>query len=110
MSSETLKSSLSYPEARLVEKMQKLGFGRIEGLVAMHGQPVFDPAPRVLREIKLGHVDGPRPELGLADFILKREVIDLFQEFRCLNDGSIVSIEVKYGLPFKMEVEHPVGT
>ena len=99
-----MKHDLSAGEARLVELMQTLGFGRIMGLVIVHGQPVFDPAPRVVREIKFGAENGPRPELALEDFALKREVMDLFEALRGLENGATVSIETKYGMPFKMTV------
>jgi hypothetical protein len=34
--------------------MQKLNFGRIEGLQIRDGEPVLNPVPRLIRDIKLG--------------------------------------------------------
>ncbi len=94
---------------RLVEMMQTVNFGRIEGLVIRDGQPVFAPRPRVVREIKFGAENGPRPEVAKVDFALKTEVRELFAQMEALGDGVISSLEVKHGLPFRMTVEEVVA-
>jgi len=108
MHNEMKKAALTHSRKHLVETMQMLGFGRIEGLVIRKGEPSFDPHPRVVREIRFGAENGPRRELSLENFVLKKEVLDLLKNLRGLDDGTAVSIEVKHGLPFKMEVEHSV--
>jgi hypothetical protein len=61
------KSSLLESHRRLVELMQQVNFGHFENLVIRNGQPVFSPPPRIIREVKLGGENGPRPEaLGRA--------------------------------------------
>lgn len=100
------KSSLSAPQKRLLETMQKMNFGRIEDLTIRSGEPTFDPLPRIVKDVKLGAADnGPRPELGAADFTLKREHVELFENLARVGDGTIESIEVKSGLPFRITVE-----
>jgi hypothetical protein len=100
------KSSLSTPQKRLLEIMQKMNFGRIEGLVIRAGEPAFSPPPRIVKDVKLGAPDnGARPELESADFTLKREHIELFENLRRFGDGTIESIEIKSGLPFRLMVE-----
>jgi len=99
------KSHLSAPKARLVELMQRINFGRIEQLNVRRGQPVMDPPPRVVREIKFGGDNGPRPEAAKADFTLKTQVRDLFAQLEALGDGVITSIEIQRGLPFRMTIE-----
>ena len=84
------KSSLSEPRRWLVELMQRLGFGRIEGLRVRDGDPVLDPPPQVIREHKFGGENGPRPELAASDFALKAQVVELFREFDSLF-GSLGS-------------------
>ena len=64
------KSSLSNGRARLVELMQQLCFGRIENLTVRRGEPIFDPPPKVSREVKLGSDNDPQ-ELSNDDFLLK---------------------------------------
>ena len=100
------KSSLSNPQRRLLETMQKLNYGRIEGLSIRGGEPVLNPQPRIVRDVKLGSPEnGTRPEFHSADFALKREHSELFENLRRLGDGVIESIEVKAGLPFRFTVE-----
>jgi len=99
------KSTLSAPRARLVEVMQRVNFGRIEHLAVRDGEPMFDPSPRVVREIKFGGDNGPRPEAIKPDFALKSQVRDLFAQLEALGDGVISCIEIQRGLPFRMTVE-----
>lgn len=99
------KSSLSQPKARLVELMQRINFGSIEKLVIKKGDLLFDPPPRVVREVKFGGENGPRPEAAKQDFALKAQVRDLFAQIEAMGDGVIHCLEVKHGLPFKMVIE-----
>jgi len=98
------KADLSPRRVGLLELMQSINFGRIEGLVVRDGEPVLDPRPRIVREVKFGGDNGPRPELGAGDFVLKAQVVELFGFFDRLQDGVVELIEVKHGLPFRMMV------
>ncbi|HEY1754186.1 MAG TPA: hypothetical protein VGG72_02235 [Bryobacteraceae bacterium] len=103
------KSSLSMAQKRLLEIMQKTNFGRIQGLMVRDGQPVFDPPPRIVKDVKLGAADSEaRAELEVADFALKREHIELFENLRRMGDGTVESIEIKSGLPFRITLEQRV--
>lgn len=99
------KRELSKCQKELVEIMQRLNFGHINGLVIYNGEPVFDPPPEVIREVKFCAENGSRPETEKKDFILKVQVRDLFAELKELGKGTIRSLEVKHGLPFRMTVE-----
>lgn len=103
------KSSLSGHRARLVEWMQRLGFGTIENLVVRDGEPILDPPPRVVSHVKFGAENGPRPEAVLEEFTLKAQVRDLFDRFDSLSNVTIRALEVKHGLPFRMQVEEVTG-
>jgi hypothetical protein len=96
------KGTLSSQRVRLVEVMQALNFGRIERLVIAGGQPVLHPPPRIVREIKFGAENGPRPEVSAEDFALKAQVIELFNSLDELRDGVVEALEIKHGLPFHM--------
>ena len=85
--------------------MQRIGFGTIEQLVIRQGEPVLDPPPKVVRDVKFGAENGPRPESDLNDFVLKAQVRDLFAQFDVMGNGTIRCLEVKHGLPFRMQVE-----
>jgi hypothetical protein len=98
------KASLSPARRRLLKLFQQLNFGRLESLVIRDGEPVLDPRPILVREHKFGSENGPRPELGVADFLLKQQVVELFEFFDQLQDGVIDVLEIKHGLPFRLIV------
>jgi hypothetical protein len=106
--SSPTKATLSFARRRLLEWMQRINFGRIEELTIVGGEPTYTPPPRVVREIKFGGENGPRPELAAADFSLKAQVIELFQAFDLIRDGTIAVLELKHGLPFRMIFADPV--
>ena len=89
----------------MLVKMQQLNFGRIENLVIKGGQPVLSPPPRVVREVKFGGENGPRPEASIKDFTLKAQVVELFRHMDEIRDGVIGVLEIQHGLPFRMVME-----
>jgi len=100
------KTSLTAPQRRLLETLQRTNFGRIERLAVRNGQPVFDPAPRIVKDVKLGNPENEaRPELKAIDFILKREHLDLFENLAKFGTGTIEAIEIRHGLPFRILFE-----
>jgi hypothetical protein len=101
---EMTKGSLSLGQRRTLAIMQELGFGRIEGLSIHDGQPSYDPAPRIVQEIKLGSEPEYRPDHNDADLTLKREFESLFNQLSRLRDG-IVDIEVRHSAPFRLVLE-----
>ena len=70
---DTTKSSHSPERQDLIREMQKVGFGRFEGLVIRNREPILHPRPVIVREHKFGGENGPRPEIDAADFLLKRK-------------------------------------
>ena len=107
MKGYSTKTALSGGRRWLLETMQCINFGRIENLSVRAGEPTLDPAPRIVRDIKLGGENGPRPELNREDFALKTQVAELFEHLNQVGDGSIATIEVKHGLPFRLVIEQP---
>ena len=99
------KSTLLPAQAELVELMQKVDFGIIEGLVIRSGLPVLKPRPRIVRDVKFGAGNGHRNEAGLTDFALKSNVQELMDTFTSLGNATVRRLEVKHGLPFRMQVE-----
>ena len=103
------KSSLTKQQKVLVELMQQINFGRIEALLVCDGEPTFNPAPRVVRKLKIGGENSTRPEIGSEDFRLKSQVIELLEAIREFGEGTVQSIDVKHGLPFLVEIEIPAN-
>ena len=84
--------------------MQRIGFGRIESLRVAGGQPVFDPPPRVIREVKLGTEPANQTHDVPSDFTVKRAVVDLLAALASVGTAT-VAIEVRHGLPARLIVE-----
>ena len=103
------KAHLTGDQKCLVEWMQRMYYGRIEGLRVRGGLPVCDPPPRVVREVKLDGERGPHPMIEREDFVLKAEVQELFAQMERMGDGVILVIEVRNGLPVRMVFEEEVG-
>ena len=90
--------------------MQRLNFGRIEDLIIRGGEPVFDPAPKVIQKVKIGGENGPRPEVTCEDFLLKKQTIELLETITDRREGKVLAIDVKHGLPFAVEIELSAST
>jgi len=101
------KSDLSPARQWLVEKMQKISFGRIKHLVIVKGQPLTDPPPRIFRDRRLTGSNTRRREENLPDFVLKDRVNQLFKEFDRIGNGVISRLEVRDGLPYGVTLEEP---
>jgi hypothetical protein len=98
------KRSLSPNERRLLERMQRLGFGTIRGLHVRAGEPQFDPPFEVSRTWLSRGRNAPRPEVNLPDFTLKDEQANFFREVRAIGDGVIDALKVQEGLPIGFEM------
>jgi hypothetical protein len=109
VSSPTTKGTLSPQRRQLVELMQHLHFGQIVGLRLCAGQPVLDPLPRRVRDRKLGSEPMSRPASAREDFLLKAQVVELFEYFDEVGDGVLDVIEVKHGLPFRLQHTEPAA-
>ena len=96
---------LSPERRRLLRLFQSINFGRIEELEIRDGEPQFSPPPRVFVELKLDVDDGPRAEAQRQQFPLRSQVARCFTQLAQLRDGTVESIEIRHGLPFRMVVE-----
>ncbi|MEX1231116.1 MAG: hypothetical protein WEB58_12800 [Planctomycetaceae bacterium] len=96
------KSGLSPSRCQLVELMQDINFGRLESLRISNADPLLDPIPGIVREIKFCAENGPRPERYTDDFALKSQVVEMFEYLDRIRDCQIELLEIKHGLPFRM--------
>lgn len=92
-------------ERTLLDAIRHIGFGQIEFLRIRAGQPVVDPWPVVVRDLKFGVDRHEPPAARCSDFELKREAAELFEYTRDVEDSEIRVLVVRHGLPFTMEVE-----
>jgi hypothetical protein len=100
-------SDLSPARQTLVRLCQSINFGSIENLRVEHAEPVFDPPPLVLKDVKLDGDEGPRPESALADFVVSAEVVRLTCRLDELKSGIIRHMEVRAGVPRRVVLEAP---
>ena len=93
-------------ERAFVVAMQQVGFGRFELLRIEHGELVLHPWPTTVRGVKFC-AKTTQPETSAEDFLVKQQVVELFEYVRSVDLGEIRRLEVKNGLPFSMEIEQP---
>src|SRR5437879_2016018 len=101
-------SDLSTARQVLVRLLQSLNFGQIQSLVVRNADPVFDPPPAVLVDVKLDCDEAPRPEVDLRDFALHNKVQRLLAQMDRLKNGTIERIEVREGIPCRLVIACPV--
>jgi hypothetical protein len=97
-------SQLSLPRQDLVRRCQRIGFGRINGLVVADAEPAFAATTVILVDVKLDGEEYRRPEQDLPDFALAHEVVRLFSMLDEIGSGIIEHIEVRAGLPRRLIV------
>jgi hypothetical protein len=103
MSRATWTHDLSPSERRFVLAMNELQFGRFELLRVERGELVLDPWPKTVRGVRFGSRGSP-PQKGLQDeFELKRPVVKFLEYVRAIEEGQILCLEVRRGLPVAME-------
>jgi len=96
-------SSLNTARQRLVQLMRRIRFGHVENLKIEHGDPVWHPPPRVIRDLIVGkQVSMQRPAQG--DFVLKQQVTYLFTLFDDRQELDIERLYVQDGLPFRIAI------
>jgi len=100
-----MSSHLSPARFKLLEILRCLGFGVIEDLAIVNGEPCFDPFPRILEDIKIGSESESRPSTKSGAFALTSRMIELLDHLDRLGSGK-VRIEVKHSQAFRIVVEH----
>ncbi|MEZ4651967.1 MAG: hypothetical protein R3E97_24835 [Candidatus Eisenbacteria bacterium] len=99
------RDGLTPTTRRLLELIERIGFGRIENLWVRSGEPSFDPPPRVLRDLRLK--PGPSAPATNRPGELKDQFVQLMRLLRQLGDGVVELIEVQNSLPFRVVLEEP---
>jgi hypothetical protein len=95
--------NLTVAERWLVQIMSEQQFGRIENLRIEQGQPAPDGSLRVIHAARFGTKDGGLKVPVADDPELKRAVWDLLEGIERLQNGYIVRLEFRHGLPFLLE-------
>jgi hypothetical protein len=98
-------SQLSVPRQALVRLCQATNYGQIHHLEIRDSDPVLNPPPLILADIKLDSDEEPRSEVELTDFVLRDEICRLMAWLDELKVGTIARIEVRAGIPRRMVFE-----
>lgn len=95
-------SDLSPARQALVRLCQDMNFGQILDLQVANAEPIWNPGPTILSEVRLDIEETPRPEAELPDFRLSSEVQRLMRQLDQLKDGRVEKIEVRAGVPRRL--------
>ena len=87
------------------ERQAQKYLGDIEDLKVEGAEPVFDPPPLVLRDVKLDSDEGPRPELASEDFVVAEEIVPLMRRLNEMPRGVLRRVEVRAGIPRRIMIE-----
>jgi hypothetical protein len=98
---ELTKASLTSEQLRIVELIESLNFGRVEGIRIRRGEPCSTPVPRIVEEIKLDSDPSAAPESVDPRLTLREEFVRLFRELTRLHDSE-VTIFVRHHLPARL--------
>ena len=101
---DVTRAALTPARGRLVELMQEINYGRLEGLEVRDCEPVLDPPPRVVRQIVFGKDNGPNVRRAAAGFTIKKKVSELFEVFDRARSFLILELVIDNGLPVRMAV------
>jgi len=83
--------------------MRKHQFGRLENMSIRDGQPIFDRDMKLVRITRLGSERSRMYVTTGDDFELKSQIRELFEELDRLQDGTVIRLEFRHGLPFLLE-------
>ena len=100
-------SSLSPKWRSLVRRMQRLNFGYLLNLRVVDGEPELHEDFESIATYRFPGDNSPRPEFDREDFVLPAEIIEFIETLQNLYCRRIAKVEIRHGLPFKMEVEDP---
>jgi hypothetical protein len=91
---------LSPAQRSLVDLMHEHQFGRIENMPVSELQPILDSNLKVVRVARLGAESGRAQGTTGKDFELRKQVRDLFERLERLQDGTVIRLEFRHGVPF----------
>lgn len=105
MSKPMRLSDLSQSRQAFVRLCQRINHGSVENLRVENAEPVFDPLPVILRDVKLDRPDEPRAEALLVDFVLAKELVCLLRHLDEMKCGTVRHVEVRAGIPRRILME-----
>jgi len=84
---------------------QVTNWGVIQSFDIRDSEPLLNPPPAVLIDVKLDSDEEARTELDLTEFVLRDEICRLMDWFDILKNARIERIEIRAGIPRRMVFE-----
>jgi hypothetical protein len=94
---------LSPGQRSLVDLMHMHQFGRLEDMPVRAGRPILNSEVKVVRVARFGSAGDAAKVTRTDEFELKRQVRDLFEELKSLQDGTVIRLEFRHGMPLLLE-------
>ena len=82
--------------------MREVGYGKIVDLKIHNGEPAFDSPTQIIKDIALDKTNDINPYK--SDETLKPQVTRMLNQFSKIRDGTIPTIRIQDGLPFRLQV------
>ncbi len=89
---------------RLFIGMQRINFGRIEGLEIKGGEPLFEPPPIVKEDLALEKEEFTSHHHNSTGFVLKKMQRRLWEWCQQAGDITIEKITVANGMPMHVTI------
>jgi len=99
------RPDLGESEHELIKLMGDLNFGRIERLRFRDGKPILQPLPRIIAAVKMTSENRKADSKIRTGTCLKQSLTDLFALMQRVGEGELLTIDVRHGLPFSVEIE-----
>lgn len=99
------KTFLTPAKRWLLQRMQRIHFGRIYNLEFHNGEPVPTAQPSGKCKYKFGGANGAHPKSDLEDFEIRQSVLELFAYMERKQHGVIPLLVIQNGLPDTMELD-----
>ena len=92
---------------RLAGMIESLGFGLIENLLIVAGQPRIAPKLQLTRVVNFDADDAPDRKRSGREYRV-RTMAALFRCLDTIKEPTAVTIVVKHGVPVRLSVKEPV--
>lgn len=97
-------SELSVGRQALVRLFRRVGFGTVRGLVVRGAEPVLEHGIATQQVLLLGRGGSETQRAETDDFVLRREILDLFTLFDRRGSLVVAELEIAAGLPRRVTI------
>jgi len=92
-------------EQKLIKLMEDMNFGRIERLQFRNWNRILHSPPRTAAPVKMTSKNRKTESKIRAGSCLQQPFADLLALMKRVGEGEFLTIDVRHGLPFSVEIE-----